>query len=273
MSRRRLTWREAAFQNRRADIYQMNQVHPDPTPVQYESGDPSTWAEDVMPYDTWKQDYMPRNEIGEGAMRHETFDHRSVHMWDDTGHPYDNPTKSDMTPKAVGASVRASMANRMKLAKVLEAKAEKCIRIATEMLGEEANEKAVEAQAFALMGLNEEALDTTLENLKQAKHKEEKSDDGEEKSAAKSDEKSDEMKMGGMDEFKNSMKSDESDEKSMEKSGKKHHKDEEESSSKDDAKMARMARLRRMAAYGSKSEEESSKEDKKAAKSKEDEES
>ncbi len=276
MSRRRLTWREAAFRDRRADPYQMNQTHLDPTPVAYESGDPSVWAEDVIPYDSWKQDYIPRNEIGEGTLRHETFDHHSDKVWGD-GHPYDNPTKTDMDgsphvpSRMVGASVRASMANRMKLAKVLEAKAEKCIRIATEMLGEGAPEEAIEQQAFALMSLNDEAVETTIDNLKAAAKAKDEDESGESKSAhGKSEEKSDDMKMAGMDEFKSAMsskskeKSDEDDKTSAKKSEEKSS-DEEKTA----AKMARMARLRRMAAYGSKSDEESSKSMEKSGASKE----
>jgi hypothetical protein len=57
--RKRSTWTQTAAPTpgrqatteRRADIYTMNQEHPQPSPVDYENGNPDSWAETPVPGD------------------------------------------------------------------------------------------------------------------------------------------------------------------------------------------------------------------------------
>ena len=77
--RTRSTWtngtetpRQAATQ-RHADIYTMNQEHPQPKATDYESGDPDSWAESPTTNKNVEQEYegdhVKRNEVGFGEFR------------------------------------------------------------------------------------------------------------------------------------------------------------------------------------------------------------
>lgn len=147
MSRQRTTWsnqREAASA-RKADIYTMNQEHPQPSPTEYENGSPDSWAETPTSNKNIEGDYegdhVKRNELNFGEMRKDTFDHKDSDQWNGKG-KYDN--------------------QRM----AAERKAMACERIARATL-RTMDEKAVEAMATDLMGLPDQVLVATLRRLDQ----------------------------------------------------------------------------------------------------------
>lgn len=108
MSRQRSTWsqpsgsRQAATK-RRADIYTMNQERSQPSPTEYENGDPDKWAETPasnksveMEYDG---DHVKRNEVGFGEFREDTFKHKDSDVWGGPG-KYDNQRLAAAQQKA-----------------------------------------------------------------------------------------------------------------------------------------------------------------------------
>lgn len=111
MTRQRSTWtqpgnggapRQAAT-SRRADIFTMNQEHPQPSPVEYESGNPDEWAETPTTNKNVEGDYdgdhVRRNEVGFGEIRKDTFDHKDSDQWGESG-KYDNARQAAVLHKA-----------------------------------------------------------------------------------------------------------------------------------------------------------------------------
>src|SRR5271157_5933691 len=99
--RERSTWhsdgsaipRQAATQ-RQADIYKMNQEHPDAKPIDYESGDPDSWAESLHGSEDWEKEYegghVKRNELNFAEFRDNTFKHKDSDNWHSSKGTYDN---------------------------------------------------------------------------------------------------------------------------------------------------------------------------------------
>jgi len=112
MNRQRSTWsskpgseaapRQAAT-SRKADIFTMNQEHPQPSPVEYENGDPDSWAETPTSNKNVEMDYegdhVKRNEVGFGEIRKDTFDHKDSKEWGGSG-KYDNAREAAVQRKA-----------------------------------------------------------------------------------------------------------------------------------------------------------------------------
>ena len=122
--RLRTTWtnndaksREAAT-SRRADIFTMNQDHPQPSPVEYESGDPDSWAEtptgNQLVYDGYEGGEggsEARNEVNYPEFKPETFNHKDSDKWHGPG-KYDNAKVS----AATNAVKKASLAKKLAIA-------------------------------------------------------------------------------------------------------------------------------------------------------------
>lgn len=147
MTRARSTWtkpqaRQAAVE-RRADIYTMNQEHPQPSVTEYESGDPDKWAETPTTNKNVTGDYdgdhVRRNEIGLGEMRADTFSHKDSDKWNGGG-KYDNQKQA--------AERKASLAEQVARATLRTS-----------------DEKLIEAQATDLMALPAKALVATVQRL------------------------------------------------------------------------------------------------------------
>lgn len=150
MTRQRSTWSEPtetsrqAATSRRADIYTMNQEHPQPSPVDYESGDPDAWAETPTTNKNVEQEYegdaVKRNEVGFGEFRDDTWKHKDADKWN-AGGKYDNKTAA-------------------------ERKARSAERLARALLRTD-NQQLIEDQAVALMGMPQKHLSATLRRLNQ----------------------------------------------------------------------------------------------------------
>lgn len=150
--RERTTWtkkntetsRQAAT-SRRADIYTMNQEHPQPSPTDYENGSPDSWAETPVPGDKmsvkeeYDGDHVKRNEIGMGEFRDDTYKHKDSDKWND-GKKYDN------------SKVAA------------ERKAQAAEKVARHLL-RTANDELVVAAAIDLMTLPDQVLVATLKRM------------------------------------------------------------------------------------------------------------
>jgi hypothetical protein len=149
MTRQRSTWSEdssrQAATSRRADPYTMNQEHPQPSAVDYESGDPDAWAETPTTNKNVEQEYegdhVKRNEVGLGEFRDDTWKHKDADQWNGGG-KYDNKTAA-------------------------QRKANACEQIAKAMLRTD-NEKMVHDQAVVLMGMPGKHLAATIRRMKQA---------------------------------------------------------------------------------------------------------
>lgn len=152
--RHRTTWnkpgdrtsREAAT-SRRADPYTMNQDHPQPSPTEYESGDPDSWAEtptsNQLIYDGYEGGeggHEMRNEVNFVEFKPETFDHKDSKQWNGPG-KYDNAKVSATLRKASAAE-----------------------RVARATL-RTSNAALIEAQAIDLMSLPDKVLVATLQRL------------------------------------------------------------------------------------------------------------
>ena len=99
--RTRSTWqgngaaqpRQAATR-RQADIYKMNQEHPDAGPIDYENGDPDSWAESWHGYGDVEQEYegghVKRNELNFAEMLDTTYKHKDSDHWHSGKGNYDN---------------------------------------------------------------------------------------------------------------------------------------------------------------------------------------
>ncbi len=111
MTRQRSTWskpgseaapRQAAT-SRRADVYTMNQEHPQPSVVEYENGDPDSWAETPTTNKNVEEDYegdhVRRNEVGFGEFRKDTFEHKDSKEWNGGG-KYDNSRQAAVARKS-----------------------------------------------------------------------------------------------------------------------------------------------------------------------------
>lgn len=123
--RLRTTWtnnddtksREAAT-SRRADIFTMNQEHPQPSPVEYENGDPDSWAEtptgNQLVYDGYEGGEggsEARNEVNYPEFKPETFNHKDSDKWHGPG-KYDNAKVS----AATNAVKKANLAKKLAIA-------------------------------------------------------------------------------------------------------------------------------------------------------------
>jgi len=155
--RERTTWqakvnttpRQAAT-SRRADIYDMNMAkgRTQPSPVEYESGDPDTWAETPATNKNVEAEYeaghVKRNEIGLGEFREDTFKHKDSDQWNGGG-KYDNQRQA-AERKAIGVE-----------------------RIARTLLRTN-NEGLVERMALDLMSMPMPLVERTLERIRSASH-------------------------------------------------------------------------------------------------------
>lgn len=97
MTRKRSTWNpeegRTAATRRNADIYTMNQDHPQPSATDYENGDPDSWNETPSDNKSVEKEYesgrVKRNEMGFGEFREDTWSHKDAESWND-GKKYDN---------------------------------------------------------------------------------------------------------------------------------------------------------------------------------------
>lgn len=83
---------------RSADVYTMNQEHPQPSATEYVNGSPSDWAEDPTDNKQVQDEYdgdpsgdghVKRNDVGFGDFRSDTFKHKDSDKWNGPG-KYDN---------------------------------------------------------------------------------------------------------------------------------------------------------------------------------------
>jgi hypothetical protein len=210
MTRQRSTWtrpgnggapRQAAT-SRRADIFTMNQEHPQPSPVEYENGNPDEWAETPTTNKNVEGDYdgdhVRRNEVGFGEIRKDTFDHKDSDQWGESG-KYDNARQAAVLRKAsnvthlarillrstnakeitdqatelmaLPATVVASTLKRLQklstdnLPKdVKYRRAYACCKLAARILDSE-NEDRVQSVATVLMTLDDPTLKTLLKHV------------------------------------------------------------------------------------------------------------
>lgn len=206
--RERTTWNKgqetprAAATQRRADIYTMNQEHPQPSPVDYENGDPDSWAETPADSKSVDMEYengrVKRNEIGLGEMRADTFKHKDSDQWNGPG-KYDNARqaaerKATAATKIASALLRtsnASMVEEMALdlmalpdrsivstLKRLQAsspdalapaskqrRAYACVKLASRMLASSATEVSTESLARTLMRVDDPTLKSILQQV------------------------------------------------------------------------------------------------------------
>jgi flagellar biosynthesis GTPase FlhF len=143
-SNRSATPRQAAT-SRRADIYTMNQEHPQPTAVEYMNGSPDEWAETPVPADKapvnaeYEGDHVKRNELGFGEFRDDTWKHKDSENWGGSG-KYDNAK--------VSADRKATAAERI---------ARAILRTS--------NEELVEQTAIDLMALPDRSMVSVLRRM------------------------------------------------------------------------------------------------------------
>ena len=149
--RARSTWQKnsdtprQAATSRKADIYTMNQDHPQPTPVDYVNGDPDSWAETPVSGDKMSVNaeydgaQVKRNELGFGEFRDDTFKHKDSDQWNGKG-KYDN------------TKVAA------------ERKASACERLARATL-RTANSQLIEGAAIDFMALPDRSIVAMLKRL------------------------------------------------------------------------------------------------------------
>lgn len=213
--RARSTWqseksetpRQAAT-SRKADIYTMNQEHPQPSPVDYESGSPDTWAETPVPADKmsvkdeYDGDHVKRNEIGLGEFRDDTWKHKDSDKWNGKG-KYDN-AKMAAERKAMAAErlARATLRTAdeslvesaaidlmalpdkslVAMLKRLDAvspdslpeqskfkRALACTKLAVRMLGDSATPETVERLASVVMTIDDPTLKTIVRTIASAR--------------------------------------------------------------------------------------------------------
>lgn len=147
---RQATQNRSAATERRADIYTMNQDHPQPTAVEYENGDPDAWAETPVSGDKmsvnaeYEGDHVKRNELNFGEFREDTWKHKDSDHWNGSG-KYDN-AKVSSERKASAAERVARAILRTDVANVN-------------------HEKRVEDTTFNLMSLPVQALVATLRHM------------------------------------------------------------------------------------------------------------
>jgi chemotaxis protein histidine kinase CheA len=212
--RARTTWqnegtaapRQAATQ-RRADIYKMNQEHPNPGPTDYESGDPDSWAETPVPGDKmsvnaeYEGEHVKRNELGFGEFRDDTWKHKDSDKWN-SGGKYDNSKvaaerKASAVEHIARAIIRSgdehlieqtscdlmalpdqaiiATVKRMNETSVdalpADAKHRRalaCTKLAIRLLGSAANDQTVETVARDFMKVDDPTLKAILRNVASA---------------------------------------------------------------------------------------------------------
>jgi hypothetical protein len=198
------TPRQAATQ-RKADIYTMNQDHPQPSATEYESGDPDAWAETPTTNKNveaeYEGDHVKRNELGFGEFRDDTWKHKDSEKWND-GKKYDNSkTAAERKASAAGRIARALLrtedaelvreaavdlmalpdailASTMKrLDKVSpdalpqhakNRRAYACVKLAARLLGDAATEPSVESLAKTFMTVDDPTLKSIISSVASA---------------------------------------------------------------------------------------------------------
>ena len=197
------TPRQAATQ-RHADIYTMNQDHPQPAATDYESGDPDSWAETPTTNKNVEQEYegdhVKRNELGFGEFRDDTWKHKDVEKWND-GKKYDNKTAAERKASAVERVARAILrtaddelvretaidlmglpdqvviATLKRMDKISpdalaptakHRRAYACTKLAARLLGEVATEQSVERLATTFMTVDDPTLRSILQTVASA---------------------------------------------------------------------------------------------------------
>jgi hypothetical protein len=187
--RERSTWqgkdaatpRQAAT-HRQADIYTMNQEHPQPTPIDYESGDPDSWAESWHGYGDVEQEYeaghVKRNELNFAEMLDNTYKHKDSDHWHSGKGTYDNVkdgegkfenTSGKSTGEKPGRTYEAGSrpatpavaGDRRDMA---EKKAKAVERITRAML-RTSNEKIITDVAIGFMGMPDRVVVSALKAL------------------------------------------------------------------------------------------------------------
>ena len=137
-----------------ADPYLMNQERrpgSEPSVTQYESGNPSTWAEDPQPVDTWKQEYEKgRNEVGMGNFLDSTWKEREQ-----------IPPSYD---KAASEALKQAAAERQAAFESARKLAHKALHLAHAMFPQ-ADEAFIQGQARDFMNMGESSLDATIERI------------------------------------------------------------------------------------------------------------
>jgi hypothetical protein len=185
--RTRSTWqgngaanpRQAAT-HRQADIYKMNQEHPDAKPTDYESGDPDSWAESWHGYGDVEQEYegghVKRNELNFAELLDNTYKHKDSDHWHSGKGNYDNvkdgegkfenPSGKSQGEKAgrtyETASAKPAVAGDRR--NMAEQKARAVERITRAML-RTSNDKLVEHIAVGFMGMPDRLIVATLRAL------------------------------------------------------------------------------------------------------------
>jgi hypothetical protein len=192
--RTRSTWqgkvaatpRQAATQ-RTADIYKMNQEHPDAGPIDYENGDPDSWAESWHGYGDVEKEYegghVKRNELNFAEFRDNTFKHKDSDNWHSGKGTYDNVVdgegkfentsgkstgeKAGRTYEATGGKPSVSQtasgapADRRDMAERKAAAVERIVRAALRT----SNDKLVADVAIGYMGMPDRVIVATLRAL------------------------------------------------------------------------------------------------------------
>ena len=184
--RTRSTWqgngaatpRQAATR-RQADIYKMNQEHPDAGPTDYENGDPDKWAESWHGYGDVEAEYegghVKRNELNFAEFRDNTWKHKDSDNWHSGKGTYDNVkdgegkfenTSGKSTGEKAGRTYEAAgkpaVAGDRRAAAERKAKAvERIVRAALRT----SNEKLIEDVAIGYMGMPDRTIVATLRAL------------------------------------------------------------------------------------------------------------
>src|SRR5512135_2788756 len=184
--RTRSTWqgngaatpRQAAT-HRQADIYKMNQEHPDAKPTDYENGDPDSWAESWHGYGDVEQEYegghVKRNELNFAEMLDNTYKHKDSDHWHSGKGNYDNVKDGEgkfenQSGKSTGekagrtyeAAGRPAVAGHLR--DMAEQKARAVERITRAML-RTSNDKLIEDVAMGYMGMPDRLIVATLRAL------------------------------------------------------------------------------------------------------------
>ncbi len=221
MTRQRSTWTDesgrTAAQTRRADIYTMNQEHPQPSAVEYENGSPDSWAETPTENQSVEKEYengrVKRNEMNFGEFREDTWKHKDSDAWNDGKGKYDN-MRSAAERKAMAAEriARSTLRGASEVAieeqaselmalpdrflvaslrrldqldpdllppKTRYNRAVACARLAARTLGPDASEKQVEKMGSVYMGLDDSTLKSLIQVASEVRVAEEKEEDEE----------------------------------------------------------------------------------------------
>src|SRR5512135_3326187 len=184
--RTRSTWqgngaatpRQAAT-HRQADIYKMNQEHPDAKPTDYENGDPDSWAESWHGYGDVEQEYegghVKRNELNFAEMLDNTYKHKDSDHWHSGKGNYDNvkdgegkfenqsgKSSGEKAGRTYEAAGRPAVAGHLR--DMAEQKARAVERITRAML-RTSNDKLIEDVAMGYMGMPDRLIVATLRAL------------------------------------------------------------------------------------------------------------